>query len=293
MACRARVTSRIAMETVEELVKEVKERDIKLLLQFDGKKLRHDMDGKAEVVERIMVSVSSPWLERTQLLAATVLDDPTGYNTAVSLYNTLLEHDLLDHVFGVLCDTPSVNWGAEEGAVYHFCRMVQRPLVLLQCIHHQEELVVKAVKKAIQVTHHHHHHHHHNHHHHYNHHHNHHHHHHHHQVKSSTSPCEHVAIVWQQEYNSVLDELESAEFVFATFDWAEAAKYPELHQHAIIARNWAREAWRLQEFGKGDYRTLVKYIRMWFGDMVPGAMIHRPPKVFLLLNSKYLNLSVN
>ena len=192
-------------------------------------------------------------------------------------------HGLVQQVYGVVCDTPSVNWGAGEGAVYHFCRMIGRPILLLQCVHHQEELVVKAAKKAIQVLHCHH-----------NHNHGFHYHHHkylcphhfhhdyqhlHGQTKNSKSPSEHVATIWQEEYNSILEELESDEFEFATFDWDEAAKNPELLQHAVIARDWAREAWRLQEFGKGDYQVLVKYIRMWFGDMVPGAMIHRPPKV--------------
>ena len=54
--------------------------------------------------------------------------------------------DIGDQVVAVVADTPTVNFGHEEGAVYHIARLLDRQLLVIQCQHHTEELVPKAVQ---------------------------------------------------------------------------------------------------------------------------------------------------
>ena len=57
----------------------------------------------------------------------------------------LLAADISQQVVAVVADTPTVNFGHEEGAVYWIARMLERQVLVIQCQHHTEELVPKAV----------------------------------------------------------------------------------------------------------------------------------------------------
>ena len=49
----------------------------------------------------------------------------------------------------VVADTPTVNFGPEEGAVYWIARELGKQLLFLQCQHHTEEIVSKAVQTHV------------------------------------------------------------------------------------------------------------------------------------------------
>ena len=138
MKYRKEMTEQIADEANEKFCEEAKRSDAKLLIHFDGKMLKQYMGGVKQLVERLVCLVSSPWMRREVFMFAAPLFDLSGYNTALVIFNDLVSKGLTNYVTGIVADTPSVNWGAEEGVVYHLCRMLERPLLLLQCIHHTE-----------------------------------------------------------------------------------------------------------------------------------------------------------
>ena len=57
----------------------------------------------------------------------------------------LLAAEIDQQVVAVVADTPTVNYGHEEGAVYWIARILDKQLLFIQCQHHTEELVPKAV----------------------------------------------------------------------------------------------------------------------------------------------------
>ena len=138
MQYRKEVTEKIAGDTSDKFCEEARSSEAKLIVHFDGKMLKQNMDGVKQLVERLVCLVSSPRLRREVFMFAAPLFDLSGFNTALVIFNDLVAKGLTNLVTGIVADTPSVNWGAEEGVVYHLCRMLERPLLLLQCVHHTE-----------------------------------------------------------------------------------------------------------------------------------------------------------
>ena len=135
---RKEVTETIAGDTGDKFCKEAQRSDAKLIVHFDGKIMKQYMGGVKQLVESLVFLVSSPRLRREVFMFAAPLFDLTCYNTALVIFNNLVAKGLTNVVTGIVADTPSVNWGAEEGVVYHLYRMLERPLLLLQCVHHTE-----------------------------------------------------------------------------------------------------------------------------------------------------------
>ena len=48
-------------------------------------------------------------------------------------------------VIALVCDTPTINWGVWEGAVYYIATWLDKQMLYIQCVHHTEELVPKTV----------------------------------------------------------------------------------------------------------------------------------------------------
>ena len=61
----------------------------------------------------------------------------------------LVRADISQQVVAVVADTPSVNFGHEGGAVYHIARILDRQILAIECQHHTEELVAKAVMSHV------------------------------------------------------------------------------------------------------------------------------------------------
>ena len=220
-------------------------------------------------------------MRREVFMFAAPLFDLSGYNTALVIFNDLVAKGLTCCVSGVVADTPSVNWGAEEGVVYHLCRMLQRPLLLLQCVHHTEvcttapaPTLVPAPESApepapvptpapadalepqhspelepeysqeLVVK----------------------------RVKAalgrlagrtSSSPTDLVVKLWQSNFNSFKGDIdrvlnednnnEEEDIMFRVFDWEEYEDQPDVIEAAGAALAWARHAKKNLQFSRGDY----------------------------------------
>ena len=240
---------RLKDSTLENFTSELAEDDgVKLVAHFDGKTLKHDMGGKTGTAERMVTLVSGPLVPKPQPLAAVPMDNTTGYETAVCVEEVLTENNVASRVVAVVVDTCSVNFGPVEGAVYHLARLLDRQLLYLECKHHDEDLVPKAVKRVLID-------------------------------RDSTSPTDYVVSTWQNNFATVQDEVRGDNFVFNTFNWDWVESHPQVKAAVVAARFWARQARRDQEFDKSDYSSLVDAILVYLGDVVPGYCLPRPATV--------------
>ena len=136
--CRRREAGRISGDAVDACMKEVKEKKHKLVLHSDGKTLNQDFGGVRESAHRLVTIVSSPHLVRPQLLAVSQLENETGYEVATECYNQLLGNDIVKETIVLVADSPTVNFGQQEGALQHLCRMCQKDMIEKHCVHHIE-----------------------------------------------------------------------------------------------------------------------------------------------------------
>ena len=136
--CRRREAGRISGDAVDACMKEVKEKKHKLLLHSDGKTLDQDFGGVRESAYRLVIFVSFSHLVRPQLLAVSQLENETGYEVATECYNQLLGNDIVKETIVLVADSPTVNFGQQEGALQHLCRMCQKDMIKIQCVHHTE-----------------------------------------------------------------------------------------------------------------------------------------------------------
>ena len=251
---------RIGHSTLENFVQQVEEDNgVKLVAHFDGKILNHDMGGKTGTSERMETLVNGPLVKKAQPLAAIPMNSCSGYQSAVAVSEVLRENRLDSRIVGVVADTCAVNFGQTEGAVYHLAAILDRQLLYLECNHHAEDLVPKAVKKVLVG-------------------------------RSSTSPTDHVISTWQKEFVKVQDEVRGDDFVLNTFDWQLVAEHPRVEAAVLATREWARQARRDKQFDKNDYGSLVNAILVYLGDVVPGYIIPRPAKVTL---NSYFHYQIN
>ena len=88
---------------------DVKDKEVKLIAHFDGKFLKRDMDGMADGGEVMVNLASGPSLIREQFISASRLEEGTGYDIALQLYNQYLALEIIDNIFGILSDTCSVK----------------------------------------------------------------------------------------------------------------------------------------------------------------------------------------
>ena len=67
-----------AEEEIESFFSAVQESGDRVLVQFDDKELEEDIDGKVVKRSRLAVVLSSPWLQREQLVSVLPLESKTG-----------------------------------------------------------------------------------------------------------------------------------------------------------------------------------------------------------------------
>ena len=68
----------IAEEEIESFFCAVQDSGDRVLVQFDEKELEEDIDGKVVKRSRLAVVLSSPWLQREQLVSVLPLESKTG-----------------------------------------------------------------------------------------------------------------------------------------------------------------------------------------------------------------------
>ena len=246
---RVRECERIKEETLENFRTALEDDPgVHLVAHFDGKFLNHDMKGKTGANERMVTLVSGPCVVKPQPLAAIPMNQNSGYESANTVCEVLRENKIDSRIVAVVADTCSVNFGANEGAVYHLATQLDRQLLYLECKHHDEDLVPKAVKRVLSD-------------------------------RDTTSPTDYVVSTWQKGFVKVQEEVRGDDFVLNTFDWDWVEDHPQVKASVLAARDWARQARREKEFDKNDYSSLVNDILVYLGDVVPGYSVPRPAKV--------------
>ena len=86
---------------------------------------------KKKVVERLVVVVSSPVLERDVLLCAFPLESGTGEAMADAVYSILCSADLQDHVGGIVADTTASNFGPYRGSITILQKYLEYPVLVI------------------------------------------------------------------------------------------------------------------------------------------------------------------
>ena len=110
---RHQATHVIADERMLEVARRIKEADSKIFLHYDTKLIEEDIDGVRQVVDRLVVSISSPVLDRPALLCAFPLETGTGEAMADAVWAIVTsgELQLQNHVAGIVADTTASNFG--------------------------------------------------------------------------------------------------------------------------------------------------------------------------------------
>ena len=144
---KRRQSEEIAGDTLTEYSRVVSEGKHPVVIHWDEKMMREEMEGRGDFRSRLITCLSSPASPNfQQLLAASPLDNPTGYHVAYEAYNQLKAIGLCENVIAAVSDTPSVNFGQENGAMYQIQVMLEKQIIEIPCGHHQAELPAKAVQ---------------------------------------------------------------------------------------------------------------------------------------------------
>ena len=146
---RRRQCTQISDSTMTEFCDFVHKNESWLGLHFDGKIMTADWDGRLQTVDFVASVLSGNNLTRPQIIGVTPLEVASAYNTAAASYEDMLRWDIADRVIYVVADTPSVNWGLWQGAVYEIAKFLGRQLIYIQDPHHTEELHPRAALMAV------------------------------------------------------------------------------------------------------------------------------------------------
>ena len=122
----------------------------------------------------------------------------------------------------------------------HLANILGRQIIYLylECKHHDEDLVLKAVKRTLTDC-------------------------------DSTSPTDQVVIKWQKNFPGSQDEVRGEDFGLNTFDWQWIEEYPQVKAAILAARDWAWQARSDKEHDKNDNCSRVNNILVHMGDVVP------------------------
>ena len=213
----------ISSEQLDKVKEDIKEKDIKIVLQFDEKELEEDMAGEVKKMSRLVVMINAPFLERDQFLAAIPLEGKTGAAIAEALFLVLVEHGLETRVLAVLADTTATNFGHSNGAIALLQEMLGYPVVVIPCLHHTEELVPKHVVRLVSTR------------------------------STTNGPGETTFLKYYGEQNEVRKALEEEPVELKMFDWERYDNTPVAEQARRVLE-WARLTLQAGDFSRGDYR---------------------------------------
>ena len=127
-------------EALTEWSEDVRRKGYKTGIHFDSKYFTHDMEGRKEGAHRMVTMINSPWMPREQPICAARMDVETGGTVAEQLFVQTEGLEVTDSVAYLVADTPTVNFGQDNGAIMNFQRMIQRPILPIPCGHHIEEV---------------------------------------------------------------------------------------------------------------------------------------------------------
>lgn len=120
-----------------------------IVVHWDGKLLPNLLNTKK--VDRLPVIITSGDVEI--MLGIPQLENSTGENQAMSIYETLYDWGFCESVKAICCDTTASNLGYLNGAAVNLERYLKKDLLYLPCRHHIFELVLRSVfEKMIPNT---------------------------------------------------------------------------------------------------------------------------------------------
>ena len=240
---------------------EAKDDDFPLVVHFDGKQLTQDFGGRKETLAREVLVVTSPHLDRSILVAAVPLEQETGLAVATELFNKLEDLGIKDQVVMKVADSTNVNFGINGGAVIQLQVLLQKQLLAVECVHHNEELPAKKVMEVVSE-------------------------------RPSTSPEDKIFANIIEAWNKIMDA-DNDDAVYRTIDWAaHTGTGQEVAAREVLA--WAKEAKKLKEYSQGDYNDCLNLILFFLGMFLHDFNIPRPGAIsrtrFLQVGRMYLIL---
>ena len=123
---------------LNEYVEEVQNKNVGVVCHFDGKLMEEDFQRRRQSNSRLVFMLNSPWVEGEHLVGVAPLEVESGYAIALEVYEGLLQLGVEDRVIGAVYDSTGINTGEEEGASIHLERLLDRPILEVECTHHQQ-----------------------------------------------------------------------------------------------------------------------------------------------------------
>ncbi|XP_065681550.1 uncharacterized protein LOC136095199 [Hydra vulgaris] len=120
-----------------------------LCVQFDTKIVKEYFYGANINVERLALVISSPSIDKEQLIGVLSITDSRGITQAKAIKEILESWNLWDSVHSVCFDTTSSNTGWMQGACVLIEKWQDRPLLWFAGRHHIYELHIKHVALAV------------------------------------------------------------------------------------------------------------------------------------------------
>ena len=267
---RKNEAERISDEILDDFKKQVKNgvryegaegEGYPVVWHVDGKLIEQDFGGVRQLMHRIVSILSSPWLNRDQLVCVAPLEHETGYAVALEVHTQAEGLDLVPNSIAVVADTPNVNFGQEEGALQHICRMFEKDLLQIPCVHHTEQLPPSAVAEAVSG-------------------------------RKSTGPedplLQKIKSNWNLIKASTPEDVE-----YKIFDWEENEGTPQ-GEAAKEVLDWAKDAKRTAQYSRGDYMSALNLVLLFLGSVLGLCTLPRPARIskarFLQIGLYYLTV---
>ena len=133
----------ISETLLSKFATEAKDGNFPLVVHFDSKQLNQDFGGRRETLSREVLVLTSPYLERDILVGAVRMETETGYAVSSEMYRRLAEVGITDQVVMEVADSTGVNFGHQEGAIFHLQNLLEKPLLAVEqgsdCLFHLKE----------------------------------------------------------------------------------------------------------------------------------------------------------
>ena len=264
---RHQATHAIADERMLDIATQVKEADGKIFVHYDTKQIEEDLDGVRQVTERLVVSVSSPVLERPALLCAFPLESGTGEAMADAVWTILTSPglQLQDCVAGIVADTTASNFGQYRGSITILQGYFGYPILVIPCQHHTHKLPAKHVTRLVSG-------------------------------RKTTGVGETIFLKYKASYNEIKKHLKTDPVPLKKFDWEKYRGTPvEAVARRVLA--WAEAALEQNQFARGHYKYAVQLVFIYLGGELPNFVLLRPtdtsPARFLAHGIFYLEITLS
>lgn len=142
-------STRIRSALVEDITKEIKNSDSKLVLLFDTKSCTQLNAAHLPREKRLALIVFSQGSHYG--LGVNIVENGTANILSDAMLSTAIEFNLARRLIGLVSDTEVANTGYNGGACVKFESKIDKPLLRLCCRHHIMEIVLKKVQLVLLI----------------------------------------------------------------------------------------------------------------------------------------------